>query len=498
MRRQSINFKLIFRIIGILLLMEGFAMLSSIAFSAYYHPDSLQDIHLFKATSDFYPILISSFITAISGLIFVLFTGKAQKANTSKKEAYLVVSFSWVIISLFGSLPFYLSGYFSNYTDAFFETISGFTTTGASILSNIESLPKGLLFWRSLTQWIGGMGIIVLSLAILPLLGIGGMQLFSAEAPGPTADKIHPKVREMAKRLWGIYILLTIAQFALLSLGEMSYYDALCHAFTTMATGGFSTQNDSIAGFSNYSQYIIVLFMIFAGTSFSLHYFLLKGKLTRIIKNEEFQLYLAIIVIASIVIATGLYFTGFSGFEASFRLGIFQVVSILTTTGFVTSDYLLWHNGLWIVLLLLFFVGGSAGSTGGGVKVIRILILIKNSVLEFRRLIHPHAIIPVRLNTRPVAESIVFVVISFFLFYVIIFAFGVIFLVFAGLDFVSAIGASASSIGNIGPGLGTVGPVENYAQIPIMGKWVLSFLMLLGRLELFTILIIFSPSFWKK
>jgi trk system potassium uptake protein TrkH len=498
MRRQSVNFKLIFRIISFLLIAEGISMLSALPFTLYFHLDSIHDLHVFKATSDFYPILISSIFTMLFGFGTLLATRKAHKASPTKKEAYLIVSFSWIAISLFGSLPFYLSGYFGGFTNSFFETISGFTTTGASILSDIESIPKGLLFWRSLTHWIGGMGIIVLTLAILPLLGIGGMQLFSAEAPGPTADKIHPKVREMAKRLWGIYVILTILQTGLLMLGEMNFYDAICHAFATMATGGFSTQNDSIAGFSAYTQYIIIIFMILAGTNFSLHYFMLKGKFEKLKSNEEYQLYMSIILIATLIIAGGLFFNGLFGLEESFRTSLFQVVSILTTTGFVTSDYLLWPSSFWIILLVLFFVGGSAGSTGGGVKVMRILLLIKNSLLEFRRLIHPHAIIPVRLNTRPVSQNIVFVVISFFLFYIVTFAIGVIFLVSIGMDFISAIGASASSLGNIGPAIGSVGPVENYAHIPDSGKWVLGFLMLLGRLEIFTVLIIFSPSFWRK
>jgi len=498
MKRQSVNFKLIFRIISLLLILEGLSMLTALPFTGYFHPESLNDFHVFKATSDFYPILISSIFTIFIGLIILIYTRKVRKATATKKEAYLIVSISWIAISLFGSLPFYLSGYFGGFTNSFFETMSGFTTTGASILQDIESIPKGLLFWRSLTHWIGGMGIIVLSLAILPLLGIGGMQLFSAESPGPTADKIHPKVQEMAKRLWGIYVILTIAQTGLLMLGEMNFYDAICHSFATMATGGFSTQNDSVAGYSAYTQYIIIIFMILAGTNFSLHYFMLKGKFSKFRSNEEYQLYISIIVIATVIITIGLFINGFAGLEESFRLGMFQVVSIITTTGFVTSDYLIWPNSLWIILLLLFFVGGSAGSTGGGVKVMRILVLIKNSLLEFRRLIHPHAIIPVRFNKRPVSQNIVFVVISFFLFYIVTFASGVIFLILIGMDFTSAIGASASSLGNIGPAIGSVGPVENYAHIPTIGKWMLTFLMLLGRLELFTVLIIFSPTFWRK
>lgn len=497
MRRHSVNFKLIFRIIGFLLLLEGFAILSALPFTWYFHPEDIDNFQIFQGTSEFYPILLAAIITAITGFILLVFTWKATK-RISKKEAYLIVSISWVAISFFGSLPFYLSGYFDSFTDAFFETISGFTTTGASILNDIESIPHGLLFWRSLTHWIGGMGIIVLSLAILPLLGIGGMQLFSAESPGPTADKIHPKVKEMAKRLWGIYVILTIAEIVLLMIGEMSFFDAICHSFATMATGGFSTQNASVAAFSPYIQYVIIVFMILAGTNFSLHYFMLKRKFSKIKSNEEYQLYIGIIIATSIVIAGGLVLKMNLGWEQAFRDSLFQVVSILTTTGFVTADYLLWPTGLWLLIFILFFIGGSAGSTGGGVKVVRILILMKNSVLEFRRLIHPHAIIPVRLNHKPVTQNIVFLVSSFFLFYIATFIFGVVAMAAIGLDFMSAVGASASSIGNIGPAIGSLGPVNNYSQIPDIGKWILSFLMLLGRLELFTVLIIFSPTFWKK
>ncbi|NOR86053.1 MAG: TrkH family potassium uptake protein [Bacteroidales bacterium] len=472
-------------------------MFTALPFSWYYHPDGLNDFQLMQGTSEFYPILISGIITLVIGLISVISTRSASK-TTTKKEGYLIVTFSWIAISLYGSLPFYLSGYFGSFTDAFFETISGFTTTGATILNDIESIPHGLLFWRSLTHWIGGMGIIVLSLAILPLLGIGGMQLFSAEAPGPTTDKIHPKVKEMAKRLSAIYVLLTFALTGLLILGNMSFFDAICHAFATMATGGFSTQNASIAAYSSTIQYIIIVFMILAGANFSMHYFMLKRKFSKIKNNEEYQLYIGIIIVATILITAGMIVEMNLGIEQAFRDSLFQVVSIITTTGFVTSDYLLWPSGMWMLLFILFFVGGSAGSTGGGVKVVRILVLIKNSLLEFRRLIHPQAIIPVRLNHRPVSQNIVFVVISFFLFYLSTFAIGAIIMTVIGLDFMTAVGVSASALGNIGPALGSVGPVNNYALIPDLGKWVLSFLMLLGRLEIFTVLIIFSPAFWRK
>ncbi|MCD6090411.1 MAG: TrkH family potassium uptake protein [Bacteroidales bacterium] len=495
--RSALNHRLVIHILSFLLMIEAVALLISAAIAAIYDLNQVWNFSLFNAHGGFWPLIVGASITMFIGLLGWRLTFGVNK-TVSKKEGYLVVSFSWILISLFGSLPFYLSGYFPSFTDAFFETISGFTTTGASILTNIEAIPKGLLFWRALTHWIGGMGIIVLSLAILPLLGIGGMQLFAAESPGPTFDKIHPKVKETAKRLWAIYVLITFIEVAFLMFGKMSFFDAICHAFATMATGGFSTQNASIKEYSAYIQYVIIVFMILAGTNFSLHYYLLIGKVKDVWKNEEFRFYLGIIFIVTIIISVGLYFQmGFSG-EKAFRDGLFQVVSIVTTTGFVTSNYLIWPPVLWFVLFLLFFVGGSAGSTGGGVKVTRILLLIKNSLLELKRLVHPNAIIPVRLNTNPVPQNIVLVVISFFLIYISIFALGAIILVGMGLDFVSAIGASASSLGNIGPALGSVGPIENYAHLPEMAKWFLSFLMLLGRLELFTVLIIFSPTFWRK
>ncbi|MBN1650835.1 MAG: TrkH family potassium uptake protein [Bacteroidales bacterium] len=495
--RSALNFKLVIHILSFLLMIEAVALLISAAIAAIYDVNQVLQFNLLDAKGGFWSLIVSAVITLIIGLLGWRLTFGVNKL-VSKKEGYLVVAFSWILISFFGSLPFYLSGYFPSFTDAFFETISGFTTTGASILTNIESLPKGLLFWRSLTHWIGGMGIIVLSLAILPLLGIGGMQLFAAESPGPTFDKIHPKVKETAKRLWAIYVLFTFLEVAFLMLGKMPFFDAVCHAFATMATGGFSTQNASVEDYSAFIQYVIIVFMILAGTNFSLHYYLLVGRVKDIWKNDEYKFYLGIIFFVTLIISTGLYFKMGFGVEKAFRDGLFQVVSILTTTGFVTADYLIWPPILWFVLFLLFFIGGSAGSTGGGVKVTRVLLLLKNSLLELKRLVHPNAIIPVRLNGKPVQQNIVFVVMSFFLIYISIFAFGAIILVGLGLDFISAIGASASSLGNIGPALGSVGPIENYAHLPSIAKWFLSFLMLLGRLELFTVLIIFSPTFWRK
>ncbi|MCF8297317.1 MAG: TrkH family potassium uptake protein [Saprospiraceae bacterium] len=458
----------------------------SLPFSFYYK------------SGDFNDILLSGIITSLSGGILWLFTRKNNNKNLGKREGYIIVTFAWIIISLFGALPFVINGAIPSYTNAFFETMSGFTTTGASILNDIESVPKGLLFWRSLTHWIGGMGIIVLSLAILPVLGIGGMQLFVAEVPGPTPDKLHPRVTGTAKRLWGIYILLTFIETIFLLFGGMDLFDSLCHSFGTMATGGFSTRNTSIAGFSPYIQYVITIFMILAGTNFTLHYLALMGKFDKLRKNEEFKFYLWMILISTAIITISMIVLRNTTIELAFRDSLFQVVSIITTTGFVSADYLLWPNYVWFVIFLLMFTGGCAGSTGGGIKAMRQLILFKTSSVQLKRLIHPRAFIPIKFNGKSVSQEIILNILAFFLFYMMIFAFGTFVMACMGLDFNSAMGSVIASLGNIGPGIGSVGPTGNYAEIPELGKWFLSFLMLLGRLELFTVLVILHPSFWKK
>ncbi|MCD4695443.1 MAG: TrkH family potassium uptake protein [Bacteroidales bacterium] len=481
----KLNWKIIFQIIGVLLIIEGIFMFTGIPFSLCYCEQ--------KCLS----LLYSGLITFSVGAILWFFTRKADR-NIGKREGYIIVSFAWVTISLFGTLPYLISNYIPNFTDAFFETISGFTTTGATIIADIESLPKGLLFWRSMTHWIGGMGIIVLSVAILPLLGIGGMQLFVAEMPGITPDKLHPRITQTAKRLWLIYVILTFAETIFLMFGGLDLFDALCHSFATMATGGFSTQNASIANYSAYIQYVIILFMIFAGTNFTLHYLAMHGKIREVWQNEEYRYYILLTFGFALIVGVILAIFGKSGIEESFRNGLFQVVSIVTTTGFITSDYLLWPGYIWVIIFLLMFIGGSAGSTGGGIKIARQILLWKNSALEFKRMMHPKAVIPVRFNKKVVSQEIIHLVVAFFLFYVLIFFAGTFVLSLLGLDFETAIGTTIASLGNIGPGIGGVGPVENYAGLPNAAKWISAFLMLLGRLELFTILILFSPSFWKK
>lgn len=443
-------------------------------------------------------LILSSVITFVSGLVLFLVNKRVDYQVINKRDGFVIVSSTWVVISLFGTLPFLLSGSIDNFTDAFFETMSGFTTTGATILTDIEAVSKGILYWRSVTQWIGGMGIIVLSLAIMPILGIGGMQLFVAEVPGPTKDKLHPRITQTAKLLWGIYVLLTVVQAALLFVGGMSIFESVCHAFTTMATGGFSTRNASIAAFSPYTQYVTTFFMFLAGTSFVLHYYALHFQFRKVWGSEEFRAYFKIIAIATLFITLSLILTSDAPFYTAFRDALFQTVSIVTTTGFITADYLVWQPFLWFLIFLLMFTGGCAGSTGGGIKIVRQLLLFKNSRLEMRRLIHPKAFVPVRLNGKSVQENIIYNVLAFFIIYILIFVFSSLFMSLLGLDFETSIGSVAASLGNIGPGLGKVGPADNYSFIPDAGKWLLAFLMLLGRLELFTVLVLFTATFWKR
>ena len=462
-------------------------MLLCLPFSFYYDSQQWQ------------PLLWSALLTLGAGSLPWLLTRSHPDKELRSRDGYLVVTLGWVLMSFSGSLPFLLSGAIPTYPDAFFESMSGFTTTGATILADIEAVPKGILFWRSLTQWIGGMGIIVLAVAILPILGIGGMQLFQSEAPGISPDKLKPRIRDTAKRLWIIYIGLTLTETVLLMVGGMSFFDAINHGLTTMATGGFSPKNASIAFYdSPYLQYVITVFMFLAGTSFSLTYFMLKGKLNKVWANEEFRYYVGLVLLVTLITTVGIYLSTDEAWEPSFRYAAFQVISILSTTGYITADYTVWAPLLTMLFIILMFVGASAGSTAGGVKIVRHVILLKNSILELKRQIHPAAIIPVRYNGKAVTQDITFNVLAFFIIYVIVFALGVIFMSLTGVDFMTAVGSTATSLGNIGPGIGTVGPVDNFAHLPSAGKWILSFLMLLGRLELFTVIILFTPYFWNK
>lgn len=457
------------------------------------------------------PIVYSGLIALFIGGLIMLITKKPNK-EMGKREGYIVVTFGWLIMALSGTMPYLLTDAIPNFTNAFFETISGYTTTGSTILNDIESLPEGLLFWRSLTHWIGGMGIIVLAIAILPLLGIGGMQLFAAEAPGPSADKLHPRITDTAKRLWLIYFGYTAAETILLSVAGMSFFDAINHSMSTLSTGGFSTKNESLAHWNDQPiiQYIVITFMFLAGTNFVLSYFAFKGKIQKIIMDEEFKLYFKFIAIFTVIAACIIYFNAdvtastinhpmvLGEAESSIRHSLFQVLAIVTTTGFVTADYTLWTPFLMVFFFGLMFLGGSAGSTAGGIKVVRHLLTIKNGFVEFKRTLHPNAILPVRYNKKAISGNIVFNILAFFILYMLSFIVGALGFSMLGLDFESAIGVAASSLGNVGPALGDFGPVDNFYNMPVLGKWWCSFLMLIGRLELFTVLILFTPFFWRN
>lgn len=481
-----LNFRTIIRILGLILVTEGVFMWLSIPVAFIYgEKDALQ-------------FLISGGITVGTGILAYL-PNRHVHLKLNRRDGYFIVTIAWLLFALFGTLPFLLTESITSFTDAYFETISGFTTTGASILNNIEELSHAVLFWRSLIQWLGGMGIILLTLLILPFLGIGGMQLFSAEVPSPTPDKLHPHVKDTAKRLWLIYLLFTLAETLLLWAGEMDLFDSVCHSLTTMATGGYSTKQASVAYWNSpYIQYVITFFMFLAGTNFTLAYLGMHGKLRRIWVNEEFRWYLAIIGVFTLVITLGLFVTAGGGFEPAFRTAIFQVVSILTTTGYATSDYLQWTPWLIVLIFILMFIGGSAGSTGGGPKVMRIMVMLKNATMELKRMIHPNAVIPVRMNKMAVEPAVVTNVLAFVILYGIIAVVSMAIMSMLGNDFDTSVGAVAATLGNIGPGIGDVGPALNFSEMHVAGKWYLSFLMLVGRLELFTVLVLFSPLFWRR
>ena len=484
---------------GLLLLCNGGFMLLAAVISGIYKDGATLSITLASLTTMFIGV-------------FAMFYTRGHKKEVKQKEGYIIVTFGWIVMSISGMLPYLFSGAIPDVTNAFFETISGYTTTGASIMDDIEAMPEGILFWRSLTHWIGGMGIIVLAIAILPLLGIGGMQLFAAEAPGPSADKLHPRITDTAKRLWLIYFGYTVAETILLKVAGMSFFDAINHALATLSTGGFSTKNASVAYWNDQPliQYIIILFMFLAGSNFVLSYFAFKGKVQKIIMDEEFKYYIGFVVVFTIIVATVMYFKAnitdltpgypmvLGKAESSFRHALFQVISVITTTGFVSADFTQWTPFLTVFFFGLFFLGGSAGSTSGGIKVMRHIIIIKNGVLEFKRTLHANAIIPVRYNNKTVKEKIVYNIIAFFVLYMLLFIIGALGLGALGLDFESAVGGAASSLGNVGPALGSLNPVSNFNGLPMLAKWWCGFLMLAGRLELFTVLILFSPFFWKR
>jgi len=447
-------------------------------------------------------ITLAMGITMATGAFMWRVLGKSGVATT--KEGFATVGLAWIFMTFFGTLPFLLTGEISNFTNAFFETAAGFTTTGSSIVPDPSTLSKSILMWRATTQWLGGMGIIVLSVAILPLLGIGGVQLARAEAPGPTPDRLAPRMRETAKRLWLVYVGFTAVEAFLLWLGDMDLFDAIAHSFTTMSTGGFGTRPDSIGGFSPYTQWVIIVFMLAAGTSFALHFRGLR-KPVEYARNAEFRWYLGMVVGALIVVGGGLWAneTGL-GVEETIRTGAFTALTLVTTTGFGTADWTQWVSGLQIFVVGLMFLGGMAGSTAGGVKTFRIAVLSKAASADLRRLVHPRGIFVTRFGDKSIPDSIVESIQSFFLFFMFLFMTGTFLLGFIvsntgdQLDLVTSASAVASALGNIGPGLGDVGPAGNFATVPGAGKWLLAFLMIVGRLEIFPVLLLFTRTLWKR
>ena len=481
-----INFRIIARVFSLLLIVEGFFMLVSAAVSYLYHEHA--------ATS----FCFSAFISIVTGVL--VFTPlRNEERIFGNKEGYIIVTGIWIIFSIFGTLPFILSGSIRSFGDAFFESMSGFTTTGATILTNIESMPHGILFWRSLSQWLGGIGIIFISLSVIPVFKSFNIQIAAIEFSGQSTDKIHPRIKDAAKRLIGIYLLLTLIEVFLLILGGMPYFDAICHSFSTLSTGGFSTRNNGIAAFSTpYIMIVMTTFMFIAGTNMTLIYFGLKGNFKKIIGNNEFVFYSLICFIFVALVSSILYFKSGFSFGKAVLDGAFHVISIITTTGFYTQDHNLWGNIVLIIFFILMFTGGTSGSTSGGIKIVRLLLITKNSRQELKRLIHPSAFLPVRLDNRVISQNTIYNLLVFITLYFFIMCLGTFVMSFMGYNIITSFSTSASMLGNIGPGLGTFGPFTNYSALPMAGKWFLSLMMLLGRLELLSVMILFSRNFYRN
>ena len=478
------NYKMIFKVLGYLLLIIALGMIAPLLIS------------IFTRQNDTVPFLISISLTTFTGFAFSKIPISQKKIKA--KEGLAIVTLGWIFASLFGALPFYLSGSIPSYVDAFFETVSGFTTTGATIITNIEILPMGILFWRSFTHWIGGMGILVVAVAVLPMMGAGGFHVFKAESPGPISDKIVPRIKDTAKILYVTYIIISLAEFILLKLGGMTVFEAAVHTFGTLGTGGFSTRNASIGAFDNSFIFIVIsIFMIMSGANFTLYYELYKGKWRDVIKNSELKLYLGILAVSVIAITVDMNFHLYHNWFESFKHSLFQASSIMTTTGYTTFDYEHWTTFSKGILFMLMFVGGSAGSTGGSIKVIRILALIKLIKRELVKILHPRAIVSVKFGDQPVSENTLLNISSFFMLYMLIFILGSILISLEGIGFMGATSAVAATLGNIGPGFGFVGPTNTYAAFSAPSKLLLAFFMLLGRLELFTVIALLTPNFWR-
>ena len=487
---RTFNTRMVFRTMGALLLLEAIFMAIAMGVSLWYKE---ADTGIF---------LISTIITLLAGVIG-LCIGRHAESRMGEREGYVIVAMVWVVFSAFGLLPYYLSGQVPTFTDAWFESMSGFTTTGATIIPDLEVITHGLLFWRSLTQWIGGMGIIVLSIAILPIFGLNGMQLYAAEVSGLTYEKLSPRIADTAKMMWTTYVLLTAAEVLALWLCGMDVFDAVCHSFSTIATGGFSTHNNSLEFYDSAAiHYIVTFFMFISGINFVLLIYLLRGKARYFFRDEELRWYSVAVAMFAVLLTLGLYIArpGWSGveMERAFRDSLFTVISSMTSTGYTISDYMYWPVVAWVVIFFLMLTGACAGSTAGGIKWVRLAIILKNGVAEFQRRIHPNAIIPVRLNEKAVPQQTINNIMAFLIFYVFIIAVTVVIFCATGVDFDEAIGSAVSAIGNVGISIGQFGPSGTYAEFPTVAKWVMSFVMLIGRLEIFTVLLLFTKVLWKK
>ena len=487
---RTFNTRMVFRTMGALLLIEAVFMALALGVSLWY------------GEADSGVFLLSTIITLLAGMIGLL-VGRHAESRMGEREGYVIVAMVWVVFSAFGLMPYYLSGQVPSLTDAWFESMSGFTTTGATIIPDLEVITHGLLFWRSLTQWIGGMGIIVLSIAILPIFGLNGMQLYAAEVTGLTYEKLSPRIADTAKMMWSIYLLLTITEVLALWLCGMNVFDAVCHSFSTIATGGFSTHNNSLEYYDSAAiHYTVTLFMFISGINFVLLIYLLRGKARNLLQDEEVRWYSVAVALFAVALTVGLYIArpGWSSveMERAFRDSLFTVISSMTSTGYTISDYMYWPVVAWVVLFFLMLTGACAGSTAGGIKWVRLAIIMKNGVAEFQRRIHPNAIIPVKLNEKAVPQQTINNIMAFLIFYVFIIVITVVIFCASGVNFDESIGAAVSAIGNVGISIGQFGPAGTYAEFPMVAKWVMSFVMLIGRLEIFTVLLLFTRALWRK
>ncbi len=479
--------KIILRIIGFLLMIEAAFFSTALAVS-FYDNESMVKYYIY------------SFAMMLGCGVLFAYIGKGKERNISRKDGYIVVTICWIIFSLFGAIPFYISGYIPSVTDAFFETISGFTTTGATILDDIEALPRSLLFWRAMTHWVGGLGIVFFTVAVFPVFGLGDINLFAAESVGPMRAKLHPRISVAARWILTVYVGLTILATIAFYFSGMDKFDAVCHAMSAVATGGFSTKQASIAAFNSpLIDYVVTLFMFLGGVNFSLLYlFLFKARFSELLRDSEFRVYVGSVAIFTFVIAAGLFFTTPMGGEEAFRTSLFQVVSMQTTTGFATSNYVLWLPVLWLLLSAIMFLGACSGSTSGAMKCARISILGRVMFNEFKRIVHPNAVIPVRMSGKIVPSAVQSAILAYTVLYVGMIILGIFVNMTFGLDFLDAYGLSASSVSNVGPALGHYGPMDSFSSLPALIKWFCSFQMLVGRLEFFAVLLLLMPAFWKR